>query len=86
MAHYVAKKLHLRPNSVLDDWGVPELIVAYGIYKDEESAKHHAEVKAHNKGLKGSDRIKVPQMYAVKFMGTEEEDVNQDAGDRSKAG
>lgn len=81
MAHYVAKILHLRPNSIMDDWGVPELVVAYGIYKDEESAKQHYEVKAHNKHAKGADRIKLPPLYAVKFMGVGEDDGSETAGD-----
>ena len=45
MAHYVAKKLHLRPSDILDHWGVCELIVAYGIYANEESMKHFYEIK-----------------------------------------
>ena len=35
MAHYVGKELHIRPNEILDTWGVPELIVAYGEYANE---------------------------------------------------
>lgn len=36
MAHYVAKVLKLRPNDILDGWGVAELLVAYGQYVNEK--------------------------------------------------
>ena len=53
----------------------------YVAYKDEESAKQHYEVKAHNKHAKGADRIKLPPLYAVKFMGVGEDDGSEAAGD-----
>ena len=40
MAHYVAKTLNLRPNDILDGWGVPELIVAFGEYANEVATQN----------------------------------------------
>jgi len=65
MAHYVAKVLHQRPNDILDGWGVPELIVAYGQYANEAAEKNYQEWK----NLPTDSRAKVerPQRYAVRF-------------------
>lgn len=65
MAHYVAKVLHQRPNDILDKWGVPELIVAYGQYANEEAARNYQEWKA----LDTETRAKVdkPRPYVVRF-------------------
>lgn len=65
MAHYVGKLLKIRPNEILDTWGVSELIVAYGVYRNEQQYKAYNEVQEYNKTAKK----KVPrvQEYAVKF-------------------
>lgn len=65
MAHYVAKVLHQRPNDILDHWGVPELIVAFGEYANEESQKNYLEWKS----LDSEQRAKVPKPdeYVVYF-------------------
>ena len=70
MSHYVAKVLHQRPNDILDTWGVPELIVAYGQYANEEAEKNYAEWKA----LSAEQRAKVekPQKYVVRFFNSNE--------------
>lgn len=52
MAYFVAKKLHLRPNEILNHWGISELIVTYGIYANEDSQKNFYEVKEYNKTSK----------------------------------
>lgn len=60
MAHFVGKTLHMRPNEILDTWGVAELIVAYGEYMNEISAKNHAEWEALDpKSRKGQEPEKV---------------------------
>lgn len=65
MAYYVAEKLHLRPQTILNSWGVPELIVAYGHYTNEESKQVLEEWKA----LPSETRNKQarPKEYHVKF-------------------
>lgn len=65
MAHYVAHELHQRPNDILDTWGVPELIVAFGHYANEQSTKNYNEWKA----LDAEARAKVdrPSKYIVYF-------------------
>lgn len=65
MAHYVARTLHQRPNDILDKWGVPELIVAYGEYANEDAKKNYEEWKA----LPMETRAKTekPPQYVVRF-------------------
>lgn len=65
MAHYVGKVLHIRPNEILDTWGVPELIVAYGEYANEVSQQNYEDwrhMDAKSRGIK-------PEKYIVKFYG-----------------
>lgn len=70
MAHYLAKKLHQRPSSILDEWSTPELIVAYGQYANEDAQKNYNEWK----NLPSKERVKYPppQEYAVRFYGDTE--------------
>lgn len=85
MAHYVAKVLKIRPNEILYHWGVSELIVAYGIYANEQQQKNFNEIKEHNK----VSNKKIPQIeeYAVRFRTREdllqeqEEERESDNGD-----
>ncbi len=65
MAHYVAKVLHQRPNDILDHWGVPELIVAFGEYANERAKQNHEDWKNLDSETKG--RITKPNEYAVYF-------------------
>lgn len=68
MAHYVGKKLSIRPNEILDHWGISELIVAYGIYRNEDQKKYFYRIEEYNKNLpKGGKRMSLPEKYAVKF-------------------
>lgn len=70
MAHYVGKLLHIRPNSILDEWGVPELLVAFGEYANEAADKNFKEWAAIDpKYRKG----KAPDKYIVQFLEPEEE-------------
>lgn len=66
MAHAVGKILHIRPNEILDEWCVPELIVAYGEYTNEMADKNYREWKAY--GKKGE----APARYVVRFLGVDE--------------
>lgn len=70
MAHYVGKLLHIRPNEILDTWGVPELIVAYGEYANELADRNYRQWK----DLPAEQRAKVekPPKYIVRFIGVEE--------------
>ena len=69
MAHYVGEKLHIRPNEILDTWCVPELIVAYGHYMNEESQKSYHEWKSLD--TKARNNTPKPQEFAVQFYGVE---------------
>lgn len=77
MAHYVAKILKLRPNDILNRWGVSELIVAYGYYRNEVQQKAFAEVESYNSTAKK----KIPRIskYAVRFYSREELEANNDS-------
>lgn len=65
MAHFVAHELHLRPNSILDEWGVPELVVAFGQYANEKSNQNYEDWK--NLDSEGRSKIAQPNKYVVYF-------------------
>lgn len=67
MANYLARILHIRPSEILDTWGVPELIVTYGNYANEQAQRHLDEWNS----LDTKTRLKTPRPpeYAVKFLG-----------------
>lgn len=67
MAHFVGEKLHIRPSEILDEWCVPELIVAYGVYANEISQQNYANWKALD--VKARSGMPAPEKYAVKFIG-----------------
>lgn len=66
MAHFVAEKLHMRPNDILDGWCVPELIVAYGYYSNEVTIENYHYWESSKK------EGKMPKKYNVKFYSGEE--------------
>lgn len=67
MAHTVGKILHIRPSEILDTWGVPELIVAYGFYTDEISSENYENWK--NLDSQARQKVEKPHEYHVKFYG-----------------
>lgn len=64
MAHFVGKTLHIRPNEILDTWGVAELIVAYGEYANEISQQNYEEWRHMDAASRGEP----PEKYVVKFL------------------
>ena len=70
MAHYVGKLLHIRPNEILDTWGVAELIVAYGQYANEAANENYESWKAINMPTK--DKKVPPRRYVVRFVSVKE--------------
>lgn len=80
MAYYVAKKLGIDPNVVLDEWGVPQLIVTYGNYSNEESYRNFHDWRSMPPSSRTSQ--KPPKEYQVKFYGmeyfTDEEEEGED--------
>lgn len=70
MAHFVGKVLHIRPNDILDEWGVPELIVAYGQYANEIADENYKQWKAITSPSKGNPLP--PAKYVVRFIGMKE--------------
>ena len=71
MANYVGKVLHLRPAEILDTWGVPERIVTYGNYANEQAHRSFEDWK--QLGSKEKMKYPRPPEYAVKFLGTLED-------------
>ena len=65
MSHFVAHELHMRPNEILDTWGVPELIVAFGQYANERSSKNYEEWKQLDS--ESRNKVKQPSKYIVYF-------------------
>lgn len=72
MAHFVGKTLHIRPNEILDTWGVAELVVAYGQYTNEITTQNYDQWKS----LDRRERMKIdkPDKYNVEFHGVLEEE------------
>ena len=69
MAHYVGKLLHIRPSEILDTWGVPELLVAYGEYANEAANEaYQGWVSSNTKNYKDEK----PPKYIVQFIGVDE--------------
>lgn len=66
MAFFVGEKLHIRPNVILDTWGVPELIVSYGYYSNEVTLENYSYWESSKK------EGKMPKKYNVKFYTGEE--------------
>lgn len=67
MAHYLAEKLHIRPFEILTEWSVPELLVAYGKYANEEAQKNFNDWK--NLEPKQRSKYPRPKEYVVYFIG-----------------
>lgn len=65
MAHYVAQTLSMRPAEILDTWSVAELIVAYGVYKNEETYRNFLEWQQLS--IEAKRRMKEPKAYGVLF-------------------
>lgn len=65
MAHFVGKTLHIRPNEILDTWGVPELLVAYGEYMNELSERNYMEWQSAPADTKR--KVQRPDKVAVPF-------------------
>lgn len=68
MAHFVGKELHIRPSEILDTWGVPELIVAYGEYANEIAIQNYTQWKQ----MQSKEEPPPPKKYAVRFIGVRE--------------
>ena len=69
MAHYVGRILHIRPNDILDTWGVPELVVAFGEYANEDADKTYQEWKSFP--TESRQKVERPLQYIVRFNGEE---------------
>ena len=70
MAQYVGKILKMRPNDILDNWGVAELIVTFGTYRNEESYQNFLEWKSLD--METKKKVKRPEPFAVKFYTNED--------------
>ena len=55
----------MRPNDILDTWGVPELIVAFGEYANEQANKNYEEWKHLSAEARSS--VEKPDKYIVRF-------------------
>ena len=71
MAHFVAKELHMRPSDILDKWGVPELLVAYGEYANRIAAQNYDSWERHYI-LNQEGTPAPPAKYIVRFVSVAE--------------
>lgn len=69
MAYFVGKKLNIRPYEILDEWTGVELMVAYGVYANEDTQQNFAEWKALDP--KTRQTVEKPPEYAVRFIGVD---------------
>lgn len=74
MAHFVSKHLSMRPNDLLDTWGVPELIVAYGQYANEIADENYRSWESGRKAKQQGWEPPQPKRYVVRFLGVKELD------------
>lgn len=72
MAHFVGKQLHIRPNDILDTWGVAELIVAYGEYANEIADENYKSWKSSQAAKRKGYVPPQPARYIVRFIGMRE--------------
>lgn len=75
MAHYVGKLLHIRPSEILDTWGIPELLVAYGQYVNEAANDAFQAWMARNSKNHKDEK---PPKYIVQFIGVDEMEEEDD--------
>lgn len=64
MAHYVGKELNIRPNAILDEWGISELCVAYGYYSNQVTKQEYDMWRSQDVKSRG----KMPDKYNVRFV------------------
>lgn len=55
----------MRPNDILDYWGVPELLVAFGEYANEDAEKNYQDWKGLD--AKTRSQVPMPSKYVVYF-------------------
>lgn len=65
MAHFVGKKLGMRPSELLDTWNCAELLVAYGEYSNEMSMKNYIQWKSLDPQTRRKGER--PDKYNVRF-------------------
>lgn len=81
MAHFVAKELHLRPYTILTEWTVEELMVAFGEYANIHSKESYEMTPAKERAKK---RMTWADQWAVKFVPLEDALKMQDGEDVDK--
>ena len=53
----------MRPNEILDHWGVEELIVEYGTYRNEETYKNYLEW--NSLGVETKNKVERAKAYGT---------------------
>lgn len=61
----------MRPNEILDTWGVAELVVAFGHYANERASQQYEQWK--DLDTESRAKTKKPKQYIVYFHDTEKE-------------
>lgn len=69
MAYAVAKELGLRPLDVLSDWTCEELLVAYGVYANQNQANYYDMLTKKERRLKKMTSL---DRWAIPFLRPEQ--------------
>lgn len=88
MAYFVAKELGMRPIEILNDWSCEELLVAFGVYGNQMSAKAYEmtpKQERRKKQMTELDRYVMPfftetdlaKLYAEPVRKTEPDDMEK---------
>lgn len=70
MAYWVANHLHMRPNDIIYGWGVAELIVTFGHYRNALAKQQYDEWQRRSIDQKRGQKI--PPEYDVLFYSPEQ--------------
>lgn len=63
MAYFVAKELTIRPVTILTEWTCEELLVAFGVYANQNSSTNYemlSKKERYRKGMTSLDRWAMP--------------------------
>jgi len=71
MAYYVAKTLKMRPYTILTEWTCEELLVAYGVYANQQS-KESYDMKKPNELIK--EHLSYLDRWALPFFSAQDLD------------
>lgn len=73
MAYYVAKTLKIRPYTILTEWTCEELLVAYGVYANQQSKEAYDMKKPAERTR---ERLQYIDRWALPFFSKKDLEAN----------